>query len=89
MFVFDENERDILFMNIYYPSVPVMLLIFYTTRIFLQNGTQSNGNKIFIKYHTILKNGMRKGKKSISLMLSKENKNFGLKNIFSLFESQF
>jgi hypothetical protein len=32
---------------------------------------------------------MRIGKKSISLMLSKENKNLGLKNIFSLFESQF
>jgi hypothetical protein len=81
MFVFDENERDIVFMNIYYPSVPVILLIFYTTRIFLRNGTRLSGNKIFIKSHPILKNGMRIGKKSISLMLSKENKKFGLKNM--------
>jgi hypothetical protein len=68
MFVFNDNEQGILFITIYYQSVPVMAFIYNTTVIFLWGLMRFNG--ILLKSYPVLNNGMGIGKESISLLLN-------------------
>jgi hypothetical protein len=50
MFVFNENELDILFITIYYHSVLVISSIFNTTVIFFKERDNISGDEIFLNH---------------------------------------
>ncbi len=46
MFVFNQNEQDISFITIYYPSILVISFIFYMTKLF-PGQDEINSSEIF------------------------------------------
>jgi hypothetical protein len=69
MFVYNEKERDMLVISNYYCSNLIISLILNRTGIFQWDRMRFDGNETLEKSHPVLKNGTRKGKKSLSLLI--------------------